>query len=61
MYVVPNLSPAQAARVLEVGIPTLRSLIEFSNQAAREYILDYSVQDDADVVCEPWETPFELY
>jgi hypothetical protein len=61
VYVVPNLSPAQVDKVIEVGIPTLRSLIEFSNQAAREYILDYSVQDDADVVCEPWETPFELY
>lgn len=60
-YVVPNLSQDQVTRVIEQGIPTLRALIEYSNEASREYIQDWSVQDDADVVGEPWETPFELY
>ena len=60
-YVVPNLSQDQVTQVIEQGIPTLRALIEYSNEASREYILDWSVQDDADVVGEPWETPFELY
>ena len=60
-YVVPNLSQDQVTKVIEQGIPTLRALIEYSNEASREYILDWSVQDDADVVGEPWETPFELY
>lgn len=60
-YVVPNLGQDQVVtRVIEQGMPTLRALIEYSNEASREYILDWSVQDDADVVCEPWETPFEL-
>ena len=60
-YVVPNLSQDQVTQVIEQGIPTLRALIEYSNEASREYILDWSVQDDTDVVGEPWETPFELY
>ena len=60
-YVVPNLSQDQVTQVIEQGIPTLRALIEYSNEASREYILDWSVQEDADVVGEPWETPFELY
>ena len=60
-YVVPNLSQDQVTQVIEQGIPTLRALIEYSNEASREYILDWSVQDDADVVGEPWETPFELF
>lgn len=60
-YVVPNLGQDQVTKVIEQGIPTLRALIEYSNEASREYILDWSVQDDADVVSEPWETPFELY
>ena len=60
-YVVPNLGQDQVTKVIEQGIPTLRALIECSNEASREYILDWSVQDDADVVGEPWETPFELY
>ena len=60
-YVVPNLGQDQVTQVIEQGIPTLRALIEYSNEASREYILDWSVQDDADVVGEPWETPFELY
>lgn len=60
-YVVPNLSQDQVTQVIEQGIPTLRALIEYSNEASREYILDWSVQDDADVVGEPWETQFELF
>lgn len=60
-YVVPNLSSDQVTQVIDRGIPTLRALIEYSNEASREYILDWSVRDDADVVAEPWETPFELF
>ena len=60
-YVVPNLTPAQAARVQEDGIPTLRSLIESRNPMFEEYILGFNIVEDAAVVCEPWETPFELF
>jgi hypothetical protein len=60
-YVVPNLTPAQAARVQEEGIPTLTALIESRSEGFEEYILGFSVAEDGDAVCEPWETPFELF
>ena len=59
-YVVPNLTPEQATRVREVGLPTLTALIEERSDSYEEYILDWSVRDDDAEVCEPWETPFEL-
>ena len=61
VYVVPNLTAAQAARVVEVGIPTLTALIESRSEAFEEYILGYDVVEDSAPVGEPWETPFELY
>lgn len=60
-FVVPNLTPAQAARVQEDGIPTLRALIETSSDMFEEYIIGHNVVEDAAVVCEEWETPFELF
>ena len=56
-YVVEGLTPDQAARAVQNGIPTLRSLIEYSNPMSREYVLDYSAEDDDYVAGEPWETP----
>lgn len=60
-YVVPNLTTAQAARVQEDGIPTLRSLIESRSDMFEEYVIGFNVVEDSTVVCEPWETPFELF
>lgn len=60
-YVVPNLSVTQVLRIKEAGIPTLTALLEQRNDYLEEYILDWSILDDAAVVCEEWETPFELY
>lgn len=59
-YVVPNLTPEQALRVGEVGIPTLTALIEERNESFEEYVQNWATLDDDAVVCEPWETPFEL-
>lgn len=59
-YVVPNLTPEQAIRVREFGMPTLTALIEERSDSYEEYILDWSVRDDDAEVCEPWETPYEL-
>ncbi len=56
-YVVQNITPAQATRIEAEGIPTLSSLIEYSNPMTREYILGYTVREDDFTVCEPWETP----
>jgi hypothetical protein len=59
-YVVPNLSVKQVLRIKEVGIPTLTALVEQRNDYLEEYILDWSILDDDAVVCEEWETPYEL-
>lgn len=60
-YVVPNLSVAQTLKVKDNGIPTLTALIESFNPMFEEYVVDWSILDDDAVVCEPWETPFNLY
>jgi hypothetical protein len=60
-YVVPNLSVAQTLQVKERGIPTLKALIETRNEGFEEYVVDWSILDDDATVCEPWETPFNLY
>ena len=57
-YVVENVTPAQATKIGVHGIPHLKALIEYSNPASEEYILDYEVvEDDNASVCEEWETP----
>lgn len=61
VYVVPNLSVAQTLKVKESGIPTLTALIETRNEGFEEFVIDWSILDDDAVVCEPWETPFELF
>ena len=53
--VVEDLTPAQVKRIESDGIPTLTSLIEYSNSASREYILDYKVVEDAASVGNPWD------
>jgi hypothetical protein len=59
-YVVPNLTVAQVLKVKDQGIPTLKVLIETRNEGFEEYIVDWSILDDDAVVCEKWESPFEL-
>ena len=56
-YVVENLTSTQIQKIVDNGIPTLSNLIEYSNDYAKEYILDWSVEEDSKVVCEEWETP----
>lgn len=60
VYVVPNLTPAQALKVKESGIPTLTALIESRNAGFEEYVVDWYIAEDGDKVAQEWETPFEL-
>lgn len=60
VYVVPNLTVAQTLKVKESGIPNLKSLIESRNEGFEEYVADWMILDDHEVVGEEWETPFEL-
>ena len=60
-FVVPNLTIEQCRKAIEVGIPTLRSLIEYKNPMSEEYVVDVNVMEDNDKVCEPWDTVTELF
>ena len=59
-YVVDDITPAQAEKIEATGIPTLQSLIEYSNDGSREYIVDYVLVSDDEIEGEEWETPFRL-
>ena len=59
-FVVPDLTVEQVMKVKERGIPTLTALIEVRNPMFEEYVIDWSILDNDTVVCEEWETPFEL-
>ena len=59
-YVVPDLTVEQTIKVKEFGIPTLKALIETHSDMFEEYVVDWAILDNDAVVCEAWETPFEL-
>tara|TARA_B100001057_G_scaffold487097_1_gene569285 strand:+ start:1577 stop:2095 length:519 start_codon:yes stop_codon:yes gene_type:complete len=66
-YFVTDLTSEQINKIAQKGIPTLTKLIEYSNEASEEYILDWEIRDlgkDGDgqgPICEPWECPVEFY
>jgi hypothetical protein len=66
-YFVTDLTPGQINKIAQDGIPTLTKLIEYSNEASEEYILDWEIRDlgkngdGKGPICEPWETPIEFY
>ena len=59
-YVVYNLSSASINKIAQEGIPTLSKLIEYSNEASKEYILDWEIVEDDAEVCQEWENPTEF-
>lgn len=61
IFVVPNLTVEQTLKVKENGIPTLKALIETRNEMFEEYVVDWSILDNDAVVCDPWETPTDLF
>ena len=56
-YIVENLNPAQAERILSHGIPTLKALIEYKNSMSEESVIYYRIVEDDTVVCDEWEAP----
>ena len=42
-------------------LPQLEALIEYNNEASEEYILSAEIMEDDAVVCEEWETPWNIY
>ena len=66
-YVVHDITDAQRRRIEANGIPTLTKLIEYSNPAFEEYIIDWEVRDlgkngdGKGPICESWEIPVQFY
>jgi len=60
-YIFEDISVDQACRVGEEGIPTLKSLIEYSDEYAEEYVIEWDVIDECEkVAINDWETPLYL-
>ena len=59
-FVVENLSSNMINKIAVNGIPELVNLVEYSNEAAEEYVIDWEIAEDDAVVCESWETPIVL-
>ena len=58
-YVMENLS-SQTINALASGNflwDKIQSDIEYANEACKEYILDWSIEEDDASVCEAWENP----
>ena len=60
VYVIRNLTWDQIDRIEANGIPTLPSLIEYSNECSREYILNTAIVENDGYECESWESVIEL-
>ena len=60
-YVVPNFHVSPNDEYMTKVIKDLTSLIEYSNEASMEYILDWEIVEDDQKVCEDWETPIEIF
>jgi len=66
-YFVSDLTTKQINDIAQHGIPTLTRLIEYSNPASEEYILDWEIRDlgkngdGKGPICEPWEVVVQFY
>jgi hypothetical protein len=63
-YFVNDISEKDAERIARDGIPTLTKLIEYSNEASEEYIIDWELREvgkGSDPICNFWETPIEFW
>ena len=60
-YVVPNLTVDQVTNIKDAQMQSLLARIAVCNDGFEEYVIDWSIEDNDVVVCEEWETPFNLY
>lgn len=59
-YVVPNLTVDEVLKIKESGITMLKVLIDNRSEGFEEVVADWSIEDDGAVVCEAWETPYNV-
>ena len=60
VFVMPDLTPAQAVKIHALGIPNLKPLIEQKTDGFEEFVADFGMHDDGDTVTDVWETPWTL-
>ncbi len=56
-YVFPNFKDFNKVNDI---VAQITDMIEFSNEAAEEYILSWSIVPHSEKVCEDWDNPIEL-
>ena len=59
-YVIRDLTPNQAMKIAESGIPNLTDLIECDSLWYSTVISGWDLRDDSDYECEDWESVIEL-
>ena len=59
-YVLANFHASPNDEYMTKIIKDLTPLIEHSNEASMEYILDWEIINDVEKVCQDWETPIEV-
>ena len=60
-YVIERLTNIDGVASIKATVDSVRDLIEYEGEASMEYILDWVIMDDAEEVCESWETPIILF
>jgi hypothetical protein len=59
-YIIAASDREDADKIVELGMPTLTSMIESRNSMYEEYIVGTSIQADSAPIYEDWETPTQL-
>ena len=49
-----------AAMSMSETMKEIKTLIEYDSEYAREYIIDWNIEDDDVQECEEWETPWDI-
>jgi hypothetical protein len=59
-YIIAASDREDADKIVELGMPTLTSMIEYANPMSEEYIVGHHIQPDSTTLCEDWESPIWL-
>lgn len=58
-YVLPDLKSGQLDNIKEVAA-FFAEMVSYEDEATREYVISWSVEEDEAEVCEEWETPWTI-
>ena len=60
-YIVTDFHASPSDEYMTKVIKDLTPVIEYSNEASKEYILDWEIVEEGKKVCEDWETPIIIF